>query len=98
MTFSNGKRKWEARSSLNGVKVNLGVHDTEIEAAKTYDKWAKINFKTPNFFESETPSLDESDGMPLSSGAVACSSRAVKYDSKKSMSHSHKKVQCIDCV
>ena len=46
------KKKWLARGNLNGSRAILGVHDTEIEAARAYDVWAQPLGKNLNFPEN----------------------------------------------
>lgn len=43
--FPSGKR-FKAEIVINGIKRGLGEFDTEIEAAKAYEAYARVNIPT----------------------------------------------------
>lgn len=43
--FDSTRNKWMSRIRIGGITKNLGRFSSEIEAAKTYDKFALIHFK-----------------------------------------------------
>ena len=51
VNWSKGKGKWQAEGKFNGKWVGLGVHDTEVAAAKKWDEWAHPLGKSVNFPE-----------------------------------------------
>ena len=51
VTFSEARHKWHAKAVIGSNIHQLGYHDTEVEAAKAYDKGIchlpdrKLNFR-----------------------------------------------------
>lgn len=43
--WRNDSKKWRVSGVSDGKRFNIGHFDNEIDAAKAYDAWAKINHK-----------------------------------------------------
>jgi hypothetical protein len=43
--WESWSKKWRARAIFNGSYIDLGRYDSELEAAKAYDKFSLENFR-----------------------------------------------------